>query len=79
LSGDDQSELSVNLIGVGSVRAHEMKVHTCNITLTGVGDCKVFVIDELNVTIAGVGYVYNKGNPAIKSTITEMGKLINAN
>jgi hypothetical protein len=56
-----------------------MKVHTCNITLTGVGDCKVFVIDELNVTIAGVGYVYNKGNPAIKSTITEMGKLINAN
>lgn len=78
-SGADQNELSVNLNGVGSVRAYDMKVNTCNITLTGVGDCKVFVIDELNVKIAGVGYVYYKGHPAINSTITGVGKLINAN
>jgi hypothetical protein len=78
-SGADQNELSVNLTGVGSVRAYDMKVNTCNITLTGVGDCKVFVIDELNVKIAGVGYVYYKGDPAINSTITGVGKLINAN
>ncbi len=78
-SGADQNELSVNLTGVGSVRAYDMKVNACNITLTGVGDCKVYVIDELNVKIAGVGYVYYKGDPAINSTITGVGKLINAN
>jgi hypothetical protein len=79
LSGADQDELTVNLTGVGSVRAYDMKVSTCNITLTGVGDCKVFVIDELNVKIAGVGYVYYKGDPAINSTITGVGRLINDN
>jgi hypothetical protein len=29
--------------------------------------------------IAGVGYVYYKGDPTINSTITGVGKLINAN
>jgi hypothetical protein len=58
-------DLSSFNTGVGSFKAYEMKVNTCNITLTGAGDCKVFVIDELNVTIAGVGYVYYKENPAI--------------
>jgi len=79
LSGEDPTELTITLTGVGNIRAFEMKVNICNIILTGVGDCEVYVIDELNVTIAGVGKVYNKGNPSVNSTITGLGQLINAN
>jgi hypothetical protein len=67
------------MTGVGNIEAYEMKVNTCNVTLTGVGDCKLYVLDQLNVTITGVGYVYYKGDPVINSKITGLGKLIDDN
>ena len=79
LSGDDQDELTINLIGVGNVDAYDMKVGTCVISSIGVGDCKVHVLDELTVTITGVGNVYYKGTPSITSSVTGLGQLINAN
>jgi len=56
-----------------------MKVDTCYITSTGIGDCEVNVIHILNVTISGVGNVYYKGNPTITSNITGLGQLIDVN
>jgi hypothetical protein len=79
LSGDDQSDLSINLTGVGNINSYGMKVNNCDVTLTGVGDCKVNVISKLNVIITGVGFVYYQGTPAITSTITGVGKLIDDN
>ena len=79
LAGDDQDVLTIDFIGVGNVEAFDMKVGTCYITLTGVGNCEVYVEDILDVTITGVGIVYYKGNPAITSSITGIGQLINAN
>lgn len=79
LSGDDQDELTINLIGVGNVDAYDMKVGTCIINSIGVGDCKVHVLNELTVTITGVGNVYYKGTPSITSSVTGLGQLINAN
>jgi hypothetical protein len=79
LSGDNQDELTVIITGVGNIKAYEMKVDTCNITFTGVGDCHVFVNNELNVNLSGVGNVYYRGDPTIHSTITGVGRLIDAN
>lgn len=79
LSGDDQEELTINVTGVGNIKAFDMKVGTCTITFTGVGDCEVHVIDELTVTLSGVGNIYYKGTPTINSTITGTGELINSN
>jgi len=79
LSGDDQDELTIVLTGVGHVKAFDMKVGTCTITSSGVGDCEVYVLNELIVTISGVGNVYYKGNPAITETVTGIGELIPAN
>jgi hypothetical protein len=44
-----------------------------------VGDCEVHVLNELNVTITGVGIVYYKGNPTINSSVTGMGQFIDSN
>ena len=79
LSGDYQEELTIILTGVGNVKAYNLEVGTCNITLTGVGICEVKVMDNLNVTIVGVGNVYYKGDPTINSTVTGLGNLIDAN
>ncbi|MFC2113102.1 GIN domain-containing protein, partial [Bacteroidota bacterium] len=78
-SGADQDELAINLTGVGNVNAYDMKVRTCTINSTGVGDCKVHVLNTLTVTITGVGSIYYKGNPTITSSITGVGQLVDAN
>lgn len=79
LSGDFQDELIISLTGVGDVNAYDMEVGNCKIVTTGVGDCKVFVRDELDVLILGVGNVYYKGNPGITQNVTGVGSLINDN
>jgi hypothetical protein len=79
LSGDFQDELSISLIGVGQVDAYDLEVGSCTIISSGVGDCRVHVRDELDVTITGVGSIYYKGNPSINQDIKGIGKLINDN
>lgn len=79
LSGDHQEELTIGLTGVGTVRAFNLEVGTCIIIITGVGDCEVNVIDELNVDITGVGDIYYIGNPNIDQSVSGVGRLIDAN
>ncbi len=79
LSGDYQEELTIIITGVGWVRAFDLEVGTCNITITGVSDCEVHVKNEMIVTIIGVGNVYWKGHPDIISSISGVGALIDAN
>jgi hypothetical protein len=79
LSGDYQEELTIILTGVGTVKAFDLEVGTCNISITGVGDCEVNVKNELIVTIMGVGNVYWKGHPTRSSSISGVGALIDAN
>jgi hypothetical protein len=79
LSGPDQGELTITLNGVGNIDSYELKADTCNIMLTGVGNCKVFVRNLLSGALSGVGNVYYKGNPAINLNVTGVGRLIDSN
>ena len=79
LSGDYQDELAIFLTGVGTVKAFDLEVGTCNISITGVGDCEVNVKNELIVNITGVGDIYYKGDPSIDQSIAGVGRLIDAN
>lgn len=79
LAGDYQDELEISIIGVGDVHAYDLKVGSCTIISTGVGNCWVNVTDDLRVTLAGVGNIFYKGNPEIFQDVTGMGKVINDN
>jgi len=79
LSGDFQDELLIALTGVGNVNAYDTEIGACDIVSTGIGDCRVNVRDELNVTISGVGSVYYRGNPSITQNVSGMGNLVNDN
>jgi hypothetical protein len=79
LSGEYQDALTILLTGVGFVKAFDLEVGTCNITITGAGSCEVNVRDELLVDISGVGNVTYIGQPSLSFSITGVGELIDAN
>ena len=75
LTGEQQDLLDIYITGVGDIDAYQMPVNTCNIRISGTGNCRVQVIDELDVIISGVGNIWYRGNPAINSDISGVGNL----
>ncbi len=73
------STLNITLTGAGNVSAFGLMADSCNVVITGAGNAEVFVINELDVTISGVGSVYYKGDPVINSSITGVGNIVDAN
>ena len=65
--------------GVGVVRAFDFEADSCTLLSNSVGDIEVSVRDDLNATINNIGNVYYRGFPAIDTTGTGPGILIDAN
>jgi len=71
----DRQNIEIN--GAGEYSAYELVSKKADIDISGTGNCKVQVIDRLNVDISGSGNVYYKGD--VKKTdinIKGMGKVI---
>lgn len=66
---------SVTLAGAGNFSGHKLKSKSAKVVLSGVGSAQLWVTNELDVTIAGVGSVEYYGSPAIKQSVTMMGKV----
>lgn len=69
------NDLSVVLAGAGNFSGHQLKSKNTKVVLSGVGSAQIWVTDELDVTIAGVGSVEYYGSPAIKQSLTMLGKI----
>jgi hypothetical protein len=68
---------SIEIAGAGEINAFDLEVKTYNITISGSGNCRIFVTEELYVAISGSGTIYYRGNPAvINSSIIGTGQLI---
>lgn len=67
------------ITGSGDFSTYEFITEKTLVDITGSGDIKVNVSDELNVNISGSGNVYYKGQPTIQSRITGSGNIRNAN
>ena len=75
LNGESEN-LTIRNSGVGDVDAYDHISMIVNIVNSGVGNSEVYVTEELDVTISGVGNVYYKGNPDyVHSNISGVGKL----
>lgn len=72
-------DASFYITGTGNIYATTLVTEKSAITISGVGDVRVTVSQELNVTITGAGNVYYYGDPGIINTnITGTGELIKA-
>jgi hypothetical protein len=68
---------SIEIAGAGDINAFDLEVKTYHIAITGSGNCRIFVTEELHAVISGSGIIYYRGNPAIvNSSIIGTGQLI---
>lgn len=72
-------ESIVNFEGAGKIQTFGFEARKVKVNSDGVGKVEVFSLEELTVTIGGVGNVYYKGDPSIQSSISGVGKLVDAN
>lgn len=69
------NELHIDISGAGSISAYDLMAKKGEINISGVGNGKVFVTDNLRVNISGIGSVKYKGEPKITSDISFLGSL----
>lgn len=66
----------LELSGAGNVNAFELQSKDCDINLSGFGSAQVFVTDNLNAEVSGVGSIRFKGDPRnIKREVTGLGNI----
>lgn len=66
---------SVNLSGVGSYEAGDLKTGSADITLSGAGSAVVWVEDSMNVKVSGIGSVSYFGHPEVDQSISGLGSV----
>jgi len=69
-------EQSISMSGAGGYDGNELRSRICNVSISGVGGAEVYVTDELNATVSGVGGVSYRGNPSdVRSDISGLGSV----
>ena len=66
----------VKISGSGDVNTFGLAVKTSNVNITGSGNARVNVSDNLTVDITGSGQVYFKGQPSVTTNITGSGAVV---
>ena len=72
-------KFKIDIAGSGDVNAQDMPSESCEVSVKGSGNCRVFAIAKLDVDVAGSGNVYYKGKPDISTNIAGSGKLEKSN
>jgi hypothetical protein len=78
LSGDAQF-FDFKISGSGDLNAYGLETQNADVVVSGSGDMRIRVLEDLKVKISGSGDVYYKGYPLIDANITGSGDLIDAN
>ncbi len=66
----------LSLSGAGNVSAFELESKDCEINLSGFGSAQVFVTENLNAEVSGVGGIRFKGDPRnIQREVTGLGNI----
>jgi hypothetical protein len=68
-------ELIASITGAGDLRAESLQTKTAQISVTGAGDARIAVSDDLKVSITGAGKVEYIGDPHIRREITGAGSI----
>lgn len=70
----DSADVSIG--GSGNIKAANLKVQSCKVSIGGSGSCYIEVGDRLDASIAGSGKVNYKGRPKVNSSVAGSGKVI---
>jgi len=73
INNGNTPNLNLAISGTGNIEAQNYEVENVNTVISGVGDIKTWVKNNLTGNISGVGNVYYKGNPTININISGIG------
>ncbi len=69
-------ELDINMSGAGDLEAYELKTKYCDIDISGVGGAEVYVTEELDASVSGVGGVSYIGDPVkVRRDVSGLGNV----
>lgn len=71
--------LSLNKTGIGAFEAFELKVGSCKVDQTGIGNTKITCTKSLSGELTGIGNLYYKGRPDVNVDVTGIGNVQDAN
>jgi hypothetical protein len=60
----------VRITGRSEFAADELRAERASVSISGVGDVRVWAVRELDVTVAGAGRVHYWGTPAVRRNIS---------
>jgi hypothetical protein len=74
-SGDGQMagtarEVEIKISGRSEFRGEKLMVERAKVAISGLGDAKLWVTKELNISVAGVGSVDYWGSPVVKRSVS---------
>ena len=67
----------VNMSGAGNYNGFDLQSHEADVDMSGVGNVRVYVTEELNASASGVGAVRYRGNPkkVVKNSSNFLGSI----
>ena len=79
LDGTSQDN-EISISGSGRLLAMDLQAAKYNVTISGSGNCKINVIDELVARVSGSGNIYYKGSPdRVDSKVSGSGNIKKVN
>lgn len=69
----ERQEVSVS--GAGSYSTRKLESKSARVSITGVGKAIVWALDDLEITVSGLGSVEYYGNPRVKQNVTGFGNV----
>ena len=69
-------QLDADLSGAGNLEAYELRVRDASVNLSGIGSAEVYVTDNLQAKVSGVGSINYKGEPQnIQRQVSGVGSI----
>lgn len=69
-------QLEADLSGAGNLEAYELRVRDAVVKLSGIGNAEVYVTDNLQAKVSGVGSIRYKGDPQnIQRDVSGVGSI----
>jgi hypothetical protein len=70
------TQAKIDVSGAGSVIAPDLQIQNATVTMSGVGSATLWVTDELNGTISGIGNISYYGSPTTKTNSSSQGSFV---
>ncbi len=69
-------EQTISMSGAGDLEAYDLVSKYCRIDLSGIGSAEIYVENELEANISGIGSISYRGNPnKVHDNISGLGKI----